>query len=224
MAARPVHTQSIYWIMTRRKLFRLLEFLLLFIGIPVVFYFDLLPVRKIVALLAITGICVLILALDPAYRLKKLLYRPENSKAGKEILFKSLAIFVFLGITVFIIIPESFFEFPRQRPGIWLIVMLLYPFLSALPQELIYRELFFHRYEKLFSRGWPMVVMSALSFGFLHIIYDNWWAVGLSLAGGFLFARTYEKTDSLWWVAVEHAIYGCLVFTVGMGRYFFEPF
>lgn len=200
------------------------EFLLLFIVIPVIFYFDLLPVRKIVALLVIAGVCVLILALDPDYRLKKLLYRPENSKVRKEIILKSLAIFAFLGFLVFMMTPESLFEFPRQRPAIWLIVILLYPFLSALPQELIYRELFFHRYEELFSHGRTMVAVSALSFAFLHIIYDNWWAVGLSLAGGFLFARTYEKTGSLWWVAVEHAIYGCLVFTVGMGRYFFESF
>ena len=45
-------------------------------------------------------------------------------------------------------------------------------------------------------------------------------AVVLTLVGGWLFARTYLRTRSLLATAVEHAAYGCLLFTVGLGRWF----
>jgi membrane protease YdiL (CAAX protease family) len=68
------------------------------------------------------------------------------------------------------------------------------------------------------------VLLSATAFAFVHIIYDNWWAVGLSFIAGLLFGTTYERTQSLFWVTVEHTIYGSLVFTLGMGNYFYEAF
>lgn len=38
------------------------------------------------------------------------------------------------------------FAFARERSILWVAVLLLYPILSALPQELIFRVFFFHRY------------------------------------------------------------------------------
>ena len=35
--------------------------------------------------------------------------------------------------------------------------------------------------------------------------------------GGYIFAYTYQKTKSWFWVCAEHAIYGSWLFTVGMG-------
>ena len=46
-------------------------------------------------------------------------------------------------------------------------------------------------------------------------------AVALCVIGGWLFADTYSRTRSLWLASAEHALYGCLVFTVGLGRYFY---
>ncbi|WP_234730087.1 hypothetical protein [Acidocella facilis] len=43
----------------------------------------------------------------------------------------------------------------------------------------------------------------------------------LTLAGGWLFARSYAATRSLTFSGVEHALYGCLVFTIGLGQYFY---
>jgi membrane protease YdiL (CAAX protease family) len=103
-----------------------------------------------------------------------------------------------------------------------MVVMLLYPLLSALPQELIYRAFFFQRYDRLFPSEQWLGITSAIAFSALHIIYDNWWAVGLSLIGGFIFVETYRKSKSLYWVSLEHAIYGCLVFTIGMGHFFYD--
>ena len=45
-------------------------------------------------------------------------------------------------------------------------------------------------------------------------------AVALTLAGGWLFARCYQRTRSLFVVCVERAAYGLLIFTVGLGGFF----
>jgi len=39
--------------------------------------------------------------------------------------------------------------------------------------------------------------------------------------GGGLFTQNYVRYRSLKWVVIEHAAYGCAVFTVGLGQYFF---
>ena len=45
--------------------------------------------------------------------------------------------------------------------------------------------------------------------------------VVLTAIGGWFFATTYARTRSLWLASFEHALYGQLVFTVGLGQYFY---
>lgn len=118
--------------------------------------------------------------------------------------------------------PDRLFDFPRQRPWLWLAIIVLYPLLSVYAQELLYRKFFFHRYGGLFTRNWQMVAASAVAFAWMHIIFRNEWAIGMTLIGGWLFADTYRRTGSLRLVCLEHALYGNLVFTVGLGKFIFH--
>ena len=122
----------------------------------------------------------------------------------------------------YLIYPELLFAMLRTRPGIWLAVIVFYPILSVLPQELVYRTFIFHRYRKLFPSDRLRIVASGLAFGFVHLLYGNWVAVVLSTIGGFIFAYTYASYRSLFLVSLEHALYGQLVFTVGLGQFFYS--
>lgn len=118
--------------------------------------------------------------------------------------------------------PDRFLSLPRERPGVWRKVLTNYPFLSVLAQEFIYRTLFFHRYGPLFGRWrWGLVVASGLLFGFGHIIFLNWVAVAMTTVGGIFLAWRYASTRSFWAVWIEHTLWGWLVFTVGLGSFFF---
>ena len=128
---------------------------------------------------------------------------------------------IFIGVT-WIWMPEHFFRFPNERPAIWLIVMLLYPILAALPQEILFRCFFFHRYKLLFSRPEVMIIVNGISFGLFHMFYNNWVAPVLSALGGCLFAWRYHRSQSLPVVAIEHALWGNILFTIGMGWYFYS--
>ncbi len=118
--------------------------------------------------------------------------------------------------------PEWLFAFPRLRPQRWLMVMVLYPLLSALPQELVYRAFFFERYTPLLGNGWQLLTMNVLCFAWLHVMYDNPIAVLASLAGGCLLTWSYARSRSLLLVGIEHGLYGCIAFSVGLGRFFYE--
>lgn len=117
--------------------------------------------------------------------------------------------------------PSAFLDFPFERPKIWIMVMLLYPVLSVWPQEVLFRSLIFYRYGALFSKKGLYQLVSAGAFGFAHIMLVNMPAFVLSFFGGVLFAYSYEKSRSLALVCFEHALYGCLLFTLGLGRYFY---
>jgi membrane protease YdiL (CAAX protease family) len=67
-----------------------------------------------------------------------------------------------------------------------------------------------------------MIVASAAAFAFLHIIFRNSLAVALTFAGGLLFSARYAETSSLATSSFEHALYGCWLFTLGLGQYFYH--
>ncbi len=130
---------------------------------------------------------------------------------------------VALGLTVvtWLALPDAFFTFPRERPWLWLAVMVGYPLLSAWPQEMLYRRFAYVRYAPLFGRGTGFIAASGIAFGYAHGIFLNPIAVALSLAAGLLFAANFARHRSLTLVWLEHSLYGCLIFTIGLGNFFF---
>lgn len=120
------------------------------------------------------------------------------------------------------LLPSQLFVLPTEQPILWLVVMVLYPPFSILPQEVIYRSFFMRRYTPLLRDPAHVRIACALAFGWMHIIMFNWVAMVLATIGGLLFADTYQRTKSLAAVCFEHALYGCFVFTVGLGYFFYH--
>ena len=117
--------------------------------------------------------------------------------------------------------PERLFDLPRERTGLWLAILLLYPLFSVIPQELVFRAFLHHRYRSILSDRGLRILVSAIAFGLAHAFFGNWEAPLLSTLGGLLFARTYERTTSIWPVAIEHAIWGDVIMTIGLGSSFY---
>ena len=116
--------------------------------------------------------------------------------------------------------PERFFYLPKSLTHLWLIILVAYPIFSVYPQELVFRSFIFHRYSDLIPNQFLMILVSATAFAWGHLVFDNWIAVGLSFLGGLLFAETWRRTHSLFWVSLEHFIYGIFTFSVGLGKFF----
>ena len=62
-----------------------------------------------------------------------------------------------------------------------------------------------------------MPTISILNIGDFPCVFKNSLVLALTFLGGLLFAFTFYKTKSTLMVSIEHAIYGCWLFTVGMG-------
>ncbi|MEI6558107.1 MAG: CPBP family intramembrane glutamic endopeptidase [Rhodospirillaceae bacterium] len=139
----------------------------------------------------------------------------------RAILLRAGAVALALGAAVWLVRPELLLSFPRERPWVWLAVITVYPLLSVWPQEMLYRRFLLLRYAPLFGTRAGFVAASGLAFGYAHVIFVNPLAIVLSTAGGLLFAATFARHRSLALVWLEHALYGGLIFTIGLGRFFF---
>jgi hypothetical protein len=108
----------------------------------------------------------------------------------------------------------------RAHPRLWALIMVLYP-ISAYAQEIVCRTFFFHRYGALFARPGARVLASGLAFGWAHVAVNNLAALGLATALGLVLASTYERWRSTLLVSLEHALYGDLAFSAGLGSLFY---
>lgn len=207
---------------TGRLVARASEFILLFLGLPALFAFRLLNVPLIPFLLFVMACCLIVLLRDRRFDRRQLV-----NAAALPTQARSIALTFVLGaagIALFAALydPARLFELVEQHPLLWLAIMVLYPLLSVYPQELLYRTFFFHRYRVLFRNRYLMILASATAFGYMHIVFQNVIAVAMTLAGGLLFAHRYDKTRSTLASSLEHALYGCFIFTVGLGWYFYS--
>lgn len=198
----------------------IVEFLLLFVALPVAF--RMLPCRisPLPALWLASLYCVWTLHRSP---------QPVNYWNTRLLLHSLPAILgvwlvaaIVITIAVYRWRPQVLFGFVRTNPIFWAIVMVLYPLLSVLPQGIIYRVFIFQRYGPLFGSTAVVIVASAAAFGFSHLIFRSPWSVALTFVAGLLFAFRYAATDSLVVSSLEHALYGCYMFTVGLGGLFYH--
>ncbi len=205
-----------------RRIHLAVEFVVLYVGIPLLFILRVLPPKPIPILIAISAVTALLLIRDVAF-VPHQLFHFRGPKKLLILLAKRFAICAALMVIgTRLIYPELLFRFVQEKPYVWLAVVVFYPVLSVVPQELVYRTFIFHRYRELFPSDRLRIFASGLSFGFVHLLYGNWVALVLSTIGGFFFAYTYASYRSLFLVSLEHALYGQLIFTVGLGNFFYS--
>lgn len=200
----------------------LLEFLALFVGLPLACRFSPWRIPVLPLLWIVTAYAGWQLLRNPAFdrgRLWNICALPGRLPIILAI-FAVAAAVLWLGVHRFA--PQLEWNFVRRQPAFWALVMALYPVLSVYPQGLVYRAFFFARYAPLFPGRWTMIVASAAAFAFMHIIFRNGLAVALTFAGGLLFAARYAETNSLATSSFEHALYGCWLFTIGLGQFFYH--
>ena len=203
------------------RLFLAFEYAVLFLLTPALLYLH--PTRLNVhgTLWLVTAYAAAILHHTPGFSWRMAWQgNPLTSRDFKLIAVRFVLSTIGIVFLTTLLQPDRLLSFPLQRPGFWLIVMLLYPLLSALPQELVFRSFFFHRYQALFPHKAAMLAATAFVFGFIHIVFHNPVSPLLSLVCGFFIGGSYFAHRSLKRAALEHALYGDMVFTVGLGLYF----
>ena len=198
------------------------ELILLFVVLPLAFRFKPFPFPPIPALWLLAAYCLYRMFHDRAFDRSSLWNAHALRGTSAQVLLIFVVVALLVGATVYFFAPQMLFNFVKRTPAFWALVMVLYPVLSVYPQGIIYRVFFFERYRTLFPNSVLIIVMSAVAFSFAHIIFRNPIAITFTLVGGLLFAWRYAQTDSLLTSSFEHALYGCWMFTIGLGHYFYR--
>lgn len=196
------------------------EFTALFILTPLLFFFDALPLRPIPVLILVAVFAARILKRDLRFEVFR--WRSVPRDVIRAVILRAVISLAVMGGLVFVFRPEWLFNFVRQNFWWWAGLMIIYPLLSAFPQEMLFRAFFLHRYRDLFGEGRGMVLTSSAVFGFVHIIFGNVISVVLSFIGGILFMHTYRRSNSVLLASIEHAVYGNFIFTIGLGQFFYH--
>jgi uncharacterized protein len=197
-----------------------IEFILLFFGIPFLIYSESMISHPSLVLMPVLACLLFYFILKKDFNLKSLI----RFNVPRHIIWKNLGLVfltgIFLTAFVYFYKPENLFNLPRENPSIWLMFFIAYPLFSAYSQEIVYRTFLFTRYDTLFTNRKALIIASGVTFAFAHIIYYHPLSMFLTLIAGIYLAWIYRKTKSVLFAAILHSLLGLLVFTVGLGEYF----
>ena len=201
----------------KQKKYRLIELFLLFILFPVSLILDWSIIAKI--LLGVFGVIYTIIIFCITERVKiNFPSRASWARFLKLVWFRFLIIAVLLTAYVYYTNSSKLFYVVVEKPKTWLFFLSVYTIMSVIPQEFLYRTFFFKRYATLFNNTNLFIIVNAVLFALAHLFFANSLVIIITFIGGIIFAITYNKTNSIIFVVVEHAFYGCWLYTVGMGE------
>ena len=199
---------------------RVLEFVILFFGIPLLIFLDEEFIHPSIIVLPVLVFIFFILRRTTDFNWRELVrWNIPNSVLIRNGIIVLVSLVLMLGY-ILIFDREHLFDLPRSSPWIYLAMCIFYPVFSAFGQEVIYRTFLFRRYENIFGPQWLITLFSGITFSFLHIVYYDPVSMILTFVGGIWFARVYHQTRSVLFTSVLHGVMGILIFGVGLGRYF----
>ena len=197
------------------------EFALLYLAAPAAIAVFLPPALMFQALFAFTGLGLALLHFTPGFRWAELRHGWANWSLREVVQFALLVAAVSLAV-VMMTRPEAAFFLMKERPQLLLFIWIGYPLVSALPQELLFRPLFFRRYAAILPAGPRADVLNAAVFSFAHLMYWSWIVAVMTFAGGLVFSWAYRARGSFFYAVLLHAVAGNILFAVGMGIYFYS--
>lgn len=195
-----------------------LEFLLFYVFIPFIANRYLEGWLKVIPLLLIAVLFMSFLLMDSTFD-RRIFYR-LNRRYLKRSVARVIVITLLMLWFTWWIYPDLFFHYPVEEFKEYLITFFLYPIASVIPQEIIYRVYFFHRYKELVPETYLLMLSNAIIFGLTHFIYGNWVAPIATFLVSWIFIFNYLRTKSLINVSLEHYFYGLVMFTIGFGFFF----
>ncbi len=190
-----------------RKKQKLIEiFLITFFFIIFVILFRL--QSFIIAMLLVTSLVIILYFKNEIIKI----ILPKKTKS----IFNFIFFDIVLIISMIIIFENDVFtnELDFKKYFFISILLLFYLFFSVIPQEIIFRFLFFYRYKDYFNHN-EILLLNSLVFCFCHIIYFDIYILLFSFFGNLLFSFNYMKNKSLLLVTIEHFLIGQTLIILG---------
>jgi len=208
--------QFLFNLNIRSKPYKLSELFILFVALPIAMAIDFsIGIKFIMGVLAFIYVIYILLKVEKrSIRISKSI---KWKLFWRTTVLKLLLIALITFFYVWLTDRSQLFIVIRTKPVLWFVILFIYSFLSVYPQELVYRTFFFQRYQSLITKDNLFIFINAILFSLGHLFFRNTLVIILTFLGGLLFAFTFNNTRSTFLVSIEHAIYGCWLFTIGMG-------
>lgn len=197
---------------------RKLEFTLFFVALPVLLALAMPPRALFPVLLAMTGVGLWLLQRTEGFHWREL---TQGALRLPQALAFAALVAAASGAALAIWAPGAAFGLIRARPGFYLVIVVLYPILSAFPQEVLFRALWFRRYGAILPGGWPGLLLNGAAFSLAHLMFWNGVVTVMTFAGGVIFAWVYRRQGSFRQAVLLHCIAGWVLFGMGLGIWFY---
>jgi membrane protease YdiL (CAAX protease family) len=99
----------------------------------------------------------------------------------------------------------------------WSLFFVFYVFVSSPCQEFLFRSTMFAELNRSGIVGgiWQ-VLISAVTYSFMHVFYNDLITLGVTLFMGVIWGIIYRKYPNFWGVALSHAVLGVVSILVGI--------
>lgn len=204
----------------QRRIYLAVEFILFFFGIPVFLLIegDLLHPSSV--LLPLLAFVFLLLHYFTNFRWIELWHFPVKWRTVIKHLVIAFIVSLFMIAWVYLFDRGNLFNLPAGNWRVWIVLSTLYPVFSASVQEIIFRTFIFRRYERVLGNQQTIILISAIAFSFAHIFYFHFVSLLLTFVLGLYLSWLYARFRSVLFTAFLHSLYGNMIFTIGMGHYF----
>lgn len=196
-----------------------IEFFSIFIVAPILIAVFI-PIKTVfIFLFSLTAISIGLLHITKDFSWKNDLI---NTNFNGNSILGILSVTAFFSVTFLYYTDEDKLMFlVKDNPLTLILICLFYPILSAIPQELIYRVLFFKRYKYCLPENkHVLIIFNAAIFSLAHLLYWSWLVLGITFVGGLIFAYSYQRS-SFSEAAILHSVSGIVVIITGMSHYFY---
>jgi membrane protease YdiL (CAAX protease family) len=194
------------------------ELLILFVGVPLVLALALPPsaLYPVLFLAALVG--VVLLHYTEGFQWRSL----RGPLHWMPVFWLALITMVFATALTLWLLPDRFLGLPKQAPAMLLVIAVFYPLVLVIPQEIVFRPLFFTRYGGLFATRAQAVLANAFLFSLAHLMYWHWVVLLLTFCGSLVFSWAYLNKNSFPLAVVLHSVAGIIIFASGLGWLFYS--
>jgi membrane protease YdiL (CAAX protease family) len=149
------------------KITKSIEIFVFFIIIPII----LIPINSNIAMFsALTAVAIICVCYLKYKKVTLINLKDFRFDQYLKIIFYKFLIVATLVLTFsYFFDPSKFLNLPRSDFFLWLLIIILYPILSAFPQEIVYRSFFFKRYGNLFKNKKVLIFVNAISDSFIKV-------------------------------------------------------
>ena len=198
-----------------------IEFLIIFFLIPLVVILINLFISNQKVFVFLPLFLVFFLSLYLLKKTPSFSFNSLKKKIDWKFFFLISLVFIISGFFYTMILDRNLlFNLPKNYFFLWVAVIIFYPIFSVIPQEIIFRVLFFERYSCLFKNQFLCIVLNSIIFAYIHLVFHNFHAFFITLITSPIFAYAYVN-KSFKTCFLVHTIGGQLVFTYGLGKYFY---